>query len=150
MLNTDEFIQMSGSNESCFITDICNISTWRRENILSLHSNNNNIMATLLISQLSYQLHQPTPKHEFLICNYHTTYHFPALSRTFTLSKGKLACMHVVVRSPVKPGVAAAIFLAMASRSRLGSSLSGRRWTLNMDARPLISGGPERSTEHKP
>lgn len=44
MLNIDEFIQMSSSNESCFITDICNISTWRRENSVPLRSNNTAIL----------------------------------------------------------------------------------------------------------
>lgn len=44
----------------------------------------------------------------------------------------------------MNPGVAAAIFLARTSLSMLGSSLIGRRWTLKMDALPLMSGGPER------
>lgn len=45
--------------------------------------------------------------------------------------------------SPENPGVSAAIFLARMSLSRSGSSFRGRRWTLKMDARPLMSGGPE-------
>lgn len=44
---------------------------------------------------------------------------------------------------PVKPGVAAAIFLASPSLSIAGSSLMGRKCTLKMDALPLMSGGPE-------
>lgn len=48
---------------------------------------------------------------------------------------------------PVNPGVAAAIFRARTSLSMLGSSLIGRRWTLKMDALPLMSGGPERRQE---
>lgn len=57
----------------------------------------------------------------------------------------------VVIRSncykPVNPGVEAAIFLERPSLSRLGSSLIGRRWTLKMDALPLMSGGPDRRQE---
>lgn len=48
---------------------------------------------------------------------------------------------------PENPGVRAAIFLARASLSKSTSSFRGRRWTLKMDARPLISGGPE-TPEH--
>lgn len=44
--------------------------------------------------------------------------------------------------SPENPGVRAAIFLARASLSRLFSSFKGRRWTLKIDALPLMSGGP--------
>lgn len=47
------------------------------------------------------------------------------------------------VHLPEKPGVRAAIFLAKASLFRSTSSFRGRRWTLKMDARPLISGRPE-------
>lgn len=45
--------------------------------------------------------------------------------------------------SPENPGVRAAIFLASMSLSRSASSFRGRRWTLKMDARPLMSGGPK-------
>lgn len=50
---------------------------------------------------------------------------------------------------PVNPGVAAAIFLASVSLSTLGSNLMGRRCTRKMDARPLMSGGPDGSHNNK-
>ena len=50
--------------------------------------------------------------------------------------------------SPENPGVRAAIFLARVSLSMLTSSFRGRRWTLKMEARPLMSGGPE-VVEHR-
>lgn len=43
---------------------------------------------------------------------------------------------------PEKPGVRAAIFLARFSLFKSTSSFSGLRWTLNIEALPLISGGP--------
>lgn len=50
--------------------------------------------------------------------------------------------MQTSLRLPEKPGVRAAIFLASASLSNSASSFSGLRWTLNIEALPLISGGP--------
>lgn len=43
---------------------------------------------------------------------------------------------------PEKPGVRAAIFLARFSLFKSATSFSGLKWTLNIEALPLISGGP--------
>lgn len=43
---------------------------------------------------------------------------------------------------PEKPGVRAAIFLARFSLFKSATSFSGLRCTLNIEALPLISGGP--------
>lgn len=51
--------------------------------------------------------------------------------------------------SPENPGVRAAIFLANVSLSRDASNLKGRRCTLNMEALPLMSGGPEWVQENR-
>lgn len=53
----------------------------------------------------------------------------------------KLKCIKSLY-VPEKPGVRAAIFLARDSLSSSASSFSGLRWTLNIEALPLISGGP--------
>lgn len=47
---------------------------------------------------------------------------------------------------PENPGVRAAIFLARFSLSNSSFSFSGLRWTLNIDALPLISGGPAQNS----
>lgn len=135
---------MSGSDQRRLVTDVSDVSAWySQRKVQSVVLQNAPKLLTVTIQRdLSWL--SSAWRRWWVNCSFNydvkSVHQAPRGSYTQT----PLFYLNCSWDVPVNPGVAAAIFLARTSLSMLGSSLIGRRWTLKMDALPLMSGGPER------